>query len=658
MDKNRITVKSLIEYYLPNGSRGAPGDWQQYPRWPPDLFAVTASLVQRTDGYTYLLTDNAVRETFFIGQGAGNGKCRPPYESRKDLKIGAKWRSLDNFQNSFEENELQRWWTTLRQSTAELTNLDAHTEWLAYALLLMIVADEACAGMGFLNAKDKQDEDVKFKGNDRAWIPVIYYQLNQKSLSVDEFIDQRQSNWCDTPWQTLEKRLIDEVHRPTFDTNGASQNPDQSSIYHSACILVPPQLVCVQPKTRTPVVGCTLRSMTHNIALLPPAGEVKVRWHQHIEHTRSNHKTFNILFYPYPITVSGNDFKAARSTANDYGYFSVCQSWLNRTDDADRDPTLEPAIDRLFNKIKALIHSAKNHVKQVDMILLPELALNQVVYDGLFSRLLSLYKSGAETPTTPNILVAGVARSEIRNDVTQHFNSAITSMILGESNHAHYASSDALNYIQVTQNKHHRWMLDDRQIRAYSLGDALDPSVKWWEDIAIDRREVNTIAFRSGACFTTLVCEDLARIDPCQSVIRAIGPNLVIALLMDGPQLSSRWPGRYAMGLSDDPGCSVLSVTSLGLLDRSNHYAKKRERSVALWRDCRGQTEELLLPEGSEALLLTLTEKKGQEISLDGRDDGETAFSWLLSGSVALTSPSKERRKTTVGTVLPANIEQ
>lgn len=66
-----------------------------------------------------------------------------------------------------------------------------------------------------------------------------------------------------------------------------------------------------------------------------------------------------------------------------------------------------------------------------------------------------------------------------------------------------------------------------------------------------------------------LVCEDLARQDPAADLIRAVGPNLLIALLMDGPQLSGRWPARYASVLAEDPGTSVLTLTSLGMAERS-----------------------------------------------------------------------------------------
>ena len=111
--------------------------------------------------------------------------------------------------------------------------------------------------------------------------------------------------------------------------------------------------------------------------------------------------------------------------------------------------------------------------------------------------------------------------------------------------------------IAYQQDKHHPWRLDRNQIRQYSLGGRLDPNVQWWEDIAIRRREVWFNVYLPWLSFCVLICEDLARQEPVSSLVRAVGPSLVIALLMDGPQLQSRWPSRYASVLADDPGSSV-----------------------------------------------------------------------------------------------------
>jgi hypothetical protein len=76
--------------------------------------------------------------------------------------------------------------------------------------------------------------------------------------------------------------------------------------------------------------------------------------------------------------------------------------------------------------------------------------------------------------------------------------------------------------LELEQSKHHRWKLDRDQIHRYSLGDALDPNRYWWENVDVHGRELNFFVFGSGSCFTTLICEDLARVDPVQKVLRAM----------------------------------------------------------------------------------------------------------------------------------------
>ena len=97
--------------------------------------------------------------------------------------------------------------------------------------------------------------------------------------------------------------------------------------------------------------------------------------------------------------------------------------------------------------------------------------------------------------------------------------------------------------------------------------------------------------------FCVLICEDLARQDPVSELIRAVGPNLVVALLMDGPQLEHRWAAKYATVLAEDPGSSVLTVTSLGMARLSRPPKKPVSRAVALWKDPVSGAVEVALPE-------------------------------------------------------------
>src|SRR5690606_18576218 len=106
---------------------------------------------------------------------------------------------------------------------------------------------------------------------------------------------------------------------------------------------------------------------------------------------------------------------------------------------------------------------------------------------------------------------------------------------------------------------------------------------------------------------SVLICEDLARQDPVAELVRAVGPNLVIALLMDGPQLEGRWSDRYATVLADDPGSSVLTVTNAGMVKLDTWQGNGRSNSVALWRDAvSGKSQKIELRRSTKAVSLLL----------------------------------------------------
>jgi hypothetical protein len=127
-----------------------------------------------------------------------------------------------------------------------------------------------------------------------------------------------------------------------------------------------------------------------------------------------------------------------------------------------------------------------------------------------------------------------------------------------------------------------------------------------------------------------LVCEDLARQDPAADLIRAVGPNILIALLMDGPQLGGRWPARYASVLAEDPGTSVLTLTSLGMAERSRPVVQSGQRAspsrvIGLWRDAAEGEFQIALDPGDDACVLSLERRFRTEYSADGRSDGKTS---------------------------------
>ena len=178
-------------------------------------------------------------------------------------------------------------------------------------------------------------------------------------------------------------------------------------------------------------------------------------------------------------------------------------------------------------------------------------------------------------------------------------------------------------------------------MQSYGLT-GLDQTKSWWERLDILSRSLDLLVYRGKSTLTTLICEDLARVDPCQAVVRAVGPNLLIALLMDGPQIGERWPGRYATVLAEDPGTSVLSLTSFGLMARQNRLGKfGQSSSIALWKDEKNGPQKLELHRNAEAMVLELTPALKQERTLDGRLDDGLSLRWEYKRHVQVSTGSR-----------------
>src|SRR5207253_1966277 len=109
------------------------------------------------------------------------------------------------------------------------------------------------------------------------------------------------------------------------------------------------------------------------------------------------------------------------------------------------------------------------------------------------------------------------------------------------------------------------------------------------------------------------------------------------------PQLRSRWSARYATVLADDPGCSVLTLTSLGMAQLSRPPGvKETSRIVALWKDAKtGGPFEIELPKGADGVVLTLSGEYFEEWTADGRGDRGTSGYPILTGVHPVSARSK-----------------
>src|SRR5262249_59852454 len=121
----------------------------------------------------------------------------------------------------------------------------------------------------------------------------------------------------------------------------------------------------------------------------------------------------------------------------------------------------------------------------------------------------------------------------------------------------------------------------------------------------------------------SLVCEDLAQHDDIAQLVRSVGPTAVIAVLLDGPQLTSRWAARYASVLADDPGCAVLTLTSFGMVQRSRPHGRDVAPIVALWRDPTRGYREIPLEPGAHGVVLTVCMDRAARRSAAGRRPGD-----------------------------------
>jgi hypothetical protein len=382
------------------------------------------------------------------------------------------------------------------------------------------------------------------------------------------------------------------------------------------CVRIPPDQAIVLPKSITSSVGCTIRSLSHHLALLPPVSVLEPEWilssTNQAPSTRS--ECIRLLLVPFPFEVHADSFKLSSApltmgSGKLPAYFSLEQRWL------DVDGKLLTGKRLAEGLVQPLIDAAKAETGHVpNGIVFPECALSSALAGDLVE---ALAGSGVE------FLITGVL------DTTpdgKHFNRALT-----------FAFQQDGTVAMAEQNKHHRWRLDRAQTERYALDfdDNADNS-QWWEDIDVSSRRLPFFGLRRDMSLVTLICEDLARTDPAMPAIRAVGPNLVIALLMDGPQLAVRWPGRYATVLAEDPGSAVLSFTCAAMVDRSNWLEAKPARSIGLWRDGRGRTQEIGLPKGAFGVVLSLQSNPKHQTTLDGRSDGTSSRQLTLRTVVPL----------------------
>ncbi|MCF5874040.1 hypothetical protein [Aeromonas veronii] len=351
-----------------------------------------------------------------------------------------------------------------------------------------------------------------------------------------------------------------------------------------------PKFGVVAWKYNTPQSGLTLNNLTQNLTYIKPAVKYthNINKVDKIKHAKKN---YNILVIPWPFNIKDEYFKPSRTAQKNMDdYF----------DFFDYYPTENFELKHFLSYIL----SALKRVGVIDLIVFPECALSEKEFNFFTKKLHQIFKNRA-----PSLLSGVYSKDSVNGHNTA---------VLG------FVGEDLLSFNNIVQEKHHRWYLDRNQLRNYNLAASLNPGKKWWENIAIGRRKLTTLETADGVIICPLICEDLARQEPVAQAVRAVGPNLVVSLLLDGPQIAQRWPGKYAAVLSDDPGCSVLSVTALGMTQRATGLGHAPSQDVALWSEPGKPSETLQVTSTSGSLVLELELESAKMWSLDGRDEEKT----------------------------------
>jgi hypothetical protein len=380
----------------------------------------------------------------------------------------------------------------------------------------------------------------------------------------------------------------------------------------SLCELIDHSKLRVLPKMHTPQSGLTMRAFSHHLALCMP-NEVHCEWHNLPVNTQGF--CLNLLLIPWPKTVRPSQFQPApmkRSAILHQGSHEMFT--LHATDFCDSDVA----------KLRNILKTASAQVGKIDGVVLPELAMGEQYHELVKNVVLD----------NDSFLISGVGSPSSEERVGTN-SVALDIPIVG------------LDFqTNIRQGKHHRWKLTRSQILQYGLSTHLNPAASWWEHISVTERRLVFVAMKPWLALSVLVCEDLARPDPAGDILRAVGPNLVVSILMDGPQLTDRWSARYATVLADDPGCSVLCLTSSGMAELSKPRpggGSSRSTIVALWKDPERGLIEIDLPNGTDAIVLNISVDYKEEWSIDGRSDGGGTGYPILSGVHYITSEAESK---------------
>ena len=387
MDTKILTLSVVLQHLFPVGSSGL-WPYQPFsnrdgspskpygtpPLIPFDVFAASAHLLELSGAYHHIVAEaqnqtsevsrqlRVSNEDIEIAQSIAIAWRKAPPAAEAGPKAHSDWNAP--------LHKLFEWWEEVFIKNANapvFVQIDHSREapsWWKPCLALMMAADEAAAGVGFGSPLDEVDQS-------RPWF---------ERLALVE----------------LFKQMAGKAKPRTNSKAAISVTPFRGwATLSGAC----QDIAMVLPKARTSSVGCTLRSLSHHLALLPPRGVARGHWTPYCSLTPpSDEQHMNLLLVPFPYTVKPNAFKGRQGHGGKgtrWGFFSVEQNWLGGKHG--------PTSSDIAKFVETLAFEARKEVDGIHAVVFPELALDDSTYGTLQKE---LPKSLPEL----ELLVAGVTQ--------------------------------------------------------------------------------------------------------------------------------------------------------------------------------------------------------------------------------------------------------
>ena len=341
------TIADILYSVFPSGTRGEidTGEtepWETIPDLPYDVFAFCAHLIDLTG-----------LMGFFDPDPKGSSEFKPNEPLKITLSESARIalkESSDYWKknNGPDESTMELWSTVyelkdfaIRTSAYQKEHKNQGKKqrcpvWWKAVFSLLIIADEASAEVGHFDFTDYEKQPA-------------FSKLNSVRLHQSRKGEQKEQ----TQIGNLKVRKAD-------------------NYLSSLTVYADKSIVAVQPKGRVSNVGCSLRNLSRNLALVGPTGSVRCSWQQLAGPARDdNGQGLDILLVPLPFELAAKDFSPTRKPiTTGWGAFAINQSWLN-----DKD-----AVIKLTKK---LINSALKDVETLNGIIFPEYALNWEIFSEL-----------------------------------------------------------------------------------------------------------------------------------------------------------------------------------------------------------------------------------------------------------------------------------